>query len=223
MVVQDPIFEVLQPAPTVEARRLTTVEAVRAGMPDDEAVPDTLLAAIIDQVTATMARFANLAVDVRGTPPTFATEGLRATWPVSRRERPPRLLLPWRVPISEIVSVVESGAALDPDVDYRLTTGGILLRLVDDTPAPWAIGKIVVEYRAGWNLPNEAPPDLAAAAIEQVRYVALAAGRDPGVRSYTAPDLEQVSFNVPGGSSIGSSGLLIQVETALAPYRNLSV
>ena len=98
-----------------------------------------------------------------------------------------------------------------------------LLRLVDDTPAPWAIGKIVVEYQAGWNLPDEAPADLAAATIEQVRYVALAAGRDPGVRSYTTPDLEQLSFNVPGGSSIGSSGLLIQVETALAPYRHLSV
>lgn len=186
-------------------------------------VADVVLEAIIDQVTAKMARFANLAVDVHGTPPTFAAEGLRATWSVSRRERPPRLLLPWRVPITEIVSVVESGTALDPDTDCRLTTGGILLRLVDETPAPWAIGKIVVEYQAGWNLPDDAPADLVAVATEQVRYVALAAGRDPGVRSYTTPDLEQVSFNVPGGSSIGSSGLLIQVETALAPYRHLSV
>ncbi|MGE0574070.1 hypothetical protein [Reyranella sp.] len=192
-------------------------------MSDDAVVSETVLAAIIDQVTASMARFANLAVDVRGTPPTFAAEGLRTTWPTSRRERPPRLLLPWRVPITEIESVVESGVALDPDADFRLTTGSILLRLVADAPAPWAIGKIVVEYRAGWTLPDEAPADLAAAAAEQARYVALAAGRDPGVRSYTTPDLEQVSFNVPGGNSIGSSGLLIQVETALAPYRHFSV
>jgi hypothetical protein len=221
--VHDVILEVLEPALTAESRRLTTVETVRAAMSDDDAVADILLEAIIDQVTATMARVANLAIDVRGTPPTFAAEGLRATWPVGRRERAPRLLLPWRVPITEVVSVVESGVALDPDTDCRLTAGGILMRLVDDAPAPWAIGKIVVEYRAGWSLPDEAPADLAAAATEQVRYVALAAGRDPGVRSYTTPDLEQVSFNVPGGSSIGGSGLLIQVETALAPYQHRSV
>ena len=101
-----PIFEVIEPAATAEARRLTTVETVSAAMSDDAVVPDTVLAPIIDQVTATMARFANLAVDVRGTPPTFAAEGLRATWPASRRQRSPRLLLPWRVPITEIASVV---------------------------------------------------------------------------------------------------------------------
>ena len=217
-----PIFEVPEPVATVEARRLTTVAAVRAAMTDEEAVTDTALAIIIDQVTASMARFANLAVDARGTPPTFASELLRATSPVSRLERPPRLMLPWRVPITEITSVVESGVALDPDTDYRLTTGGLLLRLVDDAPAAWAIGKIVVEYRAGWNLPDETRADLAAAAIEQVRYTVLAAGRDPAVRSYATPDLEQVSFSVPGGDSIGSSGLLIQVEAALSPYRNFS-
>ncbi|MFO1158435.1 MAG: hypothetical protein U1E60_06325 [Reyranellaceae bacterium] len=217
-----PIFEVRGPVATVEARRLTTVAAVRAAMTDEEAVTDTALAIIIDQVTASMARFANLAVDARGTPPTFASELLRATSPVSRLERPPRLMLPWRVPITEIVSVVESGVALDPEADYRLTTGGLLLRLVDEAPAPWALGKIVVDYRAGWNLPEEAPADLAAATIEQVKYVALAAGRDPAVRSYSTPDLEQVSFSVPGGDSIGSSGLLIQVEAALSPYRNFS-
>jgi len=190
-------------------------------MSDDEAVTDTVLATIIDQATASMARFANLAVEGRGTPPTFAAEVLRASWPVSWIERGSQLMLPWRVPITEIVSVVESGVGLEPDTDFQLITGGILLRLVDDTPAAWAIGKIVVEYRAGWNLPDEAPAELAAAA-EQVKYAALAAGRDPAVRSYTTPDLEQVTFSVPGGDSIGRSGLLIQVEAALSPYRNFS-
>lgn len=191
-------------------------------MSDDEAVTDTVLATIIDQATASMARFANLAVDGRGTPPTFAAEVLRASWPVSWIERGSHLMLPWRVPITEIVSVVESGIGLEPDTDFQLITGGILLRLAGGTPSAWAIGKIVVEYRAGWYLPDEAPPDLVAAATEQVRYIALAAGRDPGVRSYSTPDLEQVSFNVPGGSSIGRSGLLIQVEAALSPYRNFT-
>ena len=58
--------------------------------------------------------------------------------------------------------------------------------------------------------------------IEQVKMKYLATDRDPALRSENTPDVWSGSYAVAGGDSIGSSGLLPQVEAALAPYKNWS-
>ena len=218
-----PMLEVTAAAANGAARMLTTSAKVQAvlGIATDTA----LIEAMIERVSALAAARCGLARDVAGAMPTFGTETLRATWFVDSGERPrSALILPWRVPVTTITSVVEAAVTLTAGTDYRLVGGGLVERLVQDAPVAWSSGKIVVTYVAGWALAtaNAVPPDLEAAVIEQVKGMYVARARDPAVRSVNVPDVYAASYSVAGGDSIGSSGLLTQVEAALAPYRNWS-
>jgi len=218
-----PMLEVTAAAANGAARMLTTSAKVQAvlGIATDTA----LIEAMIERVSALAAARCGLARDVAGAMPTFGTETLRATWFVDSGERPrSALILPWRVPVTTITSVVEAAVTLTAGTDYRLVGGGLVERLVQDAPVAWSSGKIVVTYVAGWALAtaNAVPPDLEAAVIEQVKGMYVARARDPAVRSVNVPEVYSASYSVAGGDSIGSSGLLAQVEAALAPYRNWS-
>ncbi len=209
-----PLFEVTDETADLEARRLVTAAYVAATMGSPPAT--AVLEAYIDEVSAKMARFAKLAADTAGTPPTFGLESCKATWRAGGCGRGDRLLLPFRTPISE-VTVTECGVELTAADDYLLMPGAILERV----SGCWSSGAIIVEYDGGWELPDDCPPDLAAACAEQVKYRALMINVNPAVRSIAVPDIYSASYSVPGGDGIGPSGLLIQVEDALAPYRSL--
>lgn len=219
-----PIFEVVTPAVSAEARRLCTVAAVEAVMEDAD-IPNTAaeIEAHIDAVSAQMARLAGLAADAAGTVPTFASEVCRATWYAAPCSRGVRLLLPWRVPVTAIVSVVEDGVTLSAGTDFVLEPAGMILRLASDCPSCWSSAKIVINFTAGWTLPSGAPPELSAACAQQVKYAIMAKDDDPALRSYTVNDIRSETFNVPGGDSITKSGLLVQVDAALAPYRSIAI
>lgn len=218
------LFEVTVAAGGASARRITTTAYVAAMMstsPGDDA-----LNSYIDEVSAKVARFCGLAADAAMTPPTFASETLRATWYVTCHDRGDKLLLPWRIPVSSITSIVEAGVTLTTGTDYRLLPGGMVLRLAGDseTPTCWSTAKIVIVYVAGWaTLSTNAPADLQAAVAEQVKYRVFAKDRDPALRSENEPDVYAASYAVAGGENIGPSGLLIQVESALAPYRSFAL
>lgn len=186
---------------------------------------DAVLESYIDEVSARAAEFCRLAKDAIGTPPTFAAEALRATWFGTSATRGPRLLLPWRVPVTSITSVVEDGVTLTANDDYRLFAGGILERQSLDDPVDWSSAKIVVVYAAGWaaTLSTNAPPDLRAAIAEQVKYRSLLISENPSIRSEAEPDVYSATYALPGGDNIGTSGLLVQVESALGPYRHISI
>mgnify|MGYP000340655311 FL=1 len=223
-----PLFEVTTPAATAAARRLTTAAAVAAIMDAGDVPSDTATTeSHIDIVSAMMARVAGLASDGGANIPTFAAETLRATWFAATFARGDKLLLPWRVPVTSITSVVEDGVTLTPSDDYRLLPGAALLRLDGDgeTPAAWLSAKIIVNYIAGWAslLSTNAPPELSAACAEQVKYRILSIERDPSVRSESVPDVYSASYAIAGGDNVAASGLLLQVQSALAPYRNISV
>lgn len=127
-----------------------------------------------------------------------------------------------RYPVVEVLEVVEDGTTLTPD-DYELDEAtGQLWRLSDGDRIWWSdAAAITVQYTGGYALPGDLPADIQRAAIDQAKASYMGAGRDPNLRSFSVPDVYQASYSVGGGDSMGKSGLLAQVEGALAPYRRL--
>lgn len=203
------LFEVSSAAATPAARRLTAAANVRAviGSPAGD---DALLEKMIDRVSAAAAKYCNLAEDAIGTPPTFGRETCTATWMANRLGREGMLLLPWRVPVISITSVVDDGTTL-AGTDYRLRPGGIIERLNDGASHWWSSGKLVVVFVTGWNLEAAgAPPDLEAAVIDQVKAMYQGRKRDGGLRSFTASDVA-MTFTDAGATEA--------FECALDAYR----
>lgn len=215
------LFEVVTPAADAEARRITTAEYVGAGMtaPPNEPV----LERYIDEISAQLAGICSL-TDDGVNPPTFAKETCRATWFVTCAARGTKLLMPWRMPITSIATVVEAGTTLTADDDYVLA-GRHLLRFSGDgeTPSDWSSEKIVVTFDAGWeDLSENAPSDLQSAVAQQVKYRVESAANNSTLRSETVFDVIAKTYVVPGGDSVTKSGLLVQVESALFRYRDIA-
>lgn len=218
-----PLFEVTTPATNAAARRLTTAAKVNAALRKDAANEATLIESIIDAVSAECARYCGLARATGAAVPTFGQEVVKATWLVAGCDRGAKLLLPWRVPITAIGTIIEAGANLTVNTDYRLVGGAMLERMSSDTPVCWSRGKIVVPYTAGWSLPASVPAELEGQVIEQVKMRYLATDREPGLRSESTEGVGAAAYSVIGGDSIGTSGLLASLESALTPFRNWAV
>ena len=217
-MTDSPRVRVTVPVANAAARRLTSAANVNAVLGQGSTVDQALLESAIDRVSAQCAEYCNLAKDIAGALPTFGAETLEATWLATNCSRDHELLLPWRVPVTSISSVGEDGVTLS-STDYQTKAGGILERICSDAPMCWSSRKIVVVYVAGWSLPANVPPDLEGQVIEQVKYAYKSRARDGSIRSKSVPDLYSVSYAVPGGDSIGESGLFLPLERALDSYR----
>jgi hypothetical protein len=220
--VNPPLFEVVTPAVSAAARRLTTAAKVQAALRMG-AVDTTLIESIIDAVSGECTRFCNLARGAAGPVPTFGLEVVRATWLATDMDRSSVLILPWRTPITTVGSVIEDGTTLVMNTGFRLLGSGMLERMADDAPVCWSPGKIVVSWTAGWSLPTEVPAELEGQVIEQVKMKYLATDRDPALRSENTPDVWSGSYAVTGGDSICESGLLKSLEGALSPFKTWAV
>jgi hypothetical protein len=218
-----PLFEVTTPATNAAARRLTTAANVNALLGQSATTDQTVIETIIDQVSAECAGYANLARAPSGAVPTFGQEVVKATWLIASWYRSSRLLLPWRTPITAFGTVVEDGTNLVANTDYRLVDGGVLERISSDYPICWSVGKIIVPYTAGWSLPTGVPAELEGQVIEQVKMRYKARTRDPSLRSEATQDVGSAAYGVIGGDSIGESGLLKSLESALAPFTSFSI
>ena len=217
------LFEVTTAITSVASRRLTTAAKVQDVLFGGTATDTTLIETFIDRVSDKAVEYCRLARDPTGTFPTFGRETCRATWsPLYSGSRGHELFLPWRVPISSITSVVEDDETLVAADDYRLAGAGILERLSEDNRTRWSNGSIVVVYVAGFDLTaaNTVPPALEAAVIDQVKVMYQTRKRDLTLRNEQVPDVYTVAYNVAGGDSIGESGLMVQVESALGQYKN---
>jgi hypothetical protein len=214
------LLETLTPEADAAKRWLTTRAAVKAALLLADTTKDALIDVLIPRVSALIARDCFLARDNAGGVAAFAQETLRATWFPTAAPRGTELALPWRVPVTEIVSVTRDGNALDP-AEYRLVSAipGRLQFLIDGKPACWSGLQLVVTFKAGFGLPGASPPDLEAACIEQVKAMLMAATRDPAIRSVNAPDIGAESYSLPGGDTF--KGMLMpQVVDAIGAWRN---
>jgi hypothetical protein len=218
-----PLFEVTTPAADAAARRLTTAQKVQDVLFGGTATDTTLINTFIDRVSASAAAYCRLAKDPIGTVPTFGRETCRATWrKLPCGLRGPQLLLPWRVPVSSITSIVEDDETLVVGDDYKLLGAAVLERRSSGFPVRWSSGEIVAVYVAGWvvSTSGAVPDDIEAAVIDQVKLMYQTRKRDLTLRSEQVPDVYSATFSVAGGDSIGASGLMVQVESALGDYKN---
>jgi hypothetical protein len=129
-----------------------------------------------------------------------------------------------RFPVAEVLEVIESGVALSSDAWELDEATGRLWRLNGDDRYSWASpGATRVSYVGGYVLPTDLPADIQRAAVDQIKAQFMSGARDPALRSFSVPDVYQATYSVAGGDSFGKSGLLAQVEAALAPHRRVSV
>lgn len=206
-----------------DARRLTTVANFKAALDlETSAADDTEIASLVYRVSDLIARECGLVETAGGERPTFGNERLTATWWQTGAYRGNLLHLPWRVPVSSITSIVEDGVTLTVSTDYILksSTPGILVRMDDGIPTAWSSAQIVGVFNAGWTLPTNVPPDVEAAAIEQMRAIWYGRDRDPNLRSESVPDVYTGTWSVGGGDTRGDAALLPQVIETMTPYWN---
>lgn len=206
------------PVASSGARWLTARVNVKAAMGITVTDHDALIDLLIPQASALIVGGCGLAVDKAGSIASFGLETLVATYRERGLDRGEVLTLPWRVPVASVTTLTEDGVALTAAAgDWELvsTKPGKLRRLTDGSPTWWSSAAIVVTFTAGWSLPGGVPPDMEAAAIEQVRAMLHAAKRDPAVRSENVPDFAAVSYSLPGGDTF-KGVLLPQVTAALS-------
>jgi len=129
-----------------------------------------------------------------------------------------------RWPVAEILQVIEIGTELTP-ADWELDeVTGQLWRVASGERICWVgTGTTTVSLVGGYDLPDDLPADIQRAAVDQIKAQFMSGKRDPNLRSFSVPDAFQASYSVSGGDSAGKSGLMAQVEAALAPYRRIVV
>jgi hypothetical protein len=117
--------------------------------------------------------------------------------------------------ITPLVTVTESGVALDPALlEVYPDTGG-LYRL-DDTanPSAWTDPLLVVDYTAGF---DPVPEDVQGACLEWLSARFYLVGRDPTLRSETIPDLITQVYG--SRSDVTASDIPGGVRDWLIPYK----
>jgi hypothetical protein len=191
-------------------QRLTTVEALRVELGLTGGADDAYLEALIEQASAAMASWCGRS---------FALESVRET--LHRDGRAGTLMLS-RWPVVSIEAVTIGGTVLDPAL-AEAEDGGFLYQLDGNgCRIGWPSGRAVVDYRAGYVLPDKPastlPKDIERAAIIQVKAWFLGRDRDPLTRSE----------NVEGvGSTDYFSGtrtdLVPEVENILSRYRTVMI
>jgi len=206
----DRTIKILTPATNFA---LLTLEELKTllGMNPADTSNDAQLQQMIDWYSATVSQIANRV---------FAKEKVRETW---RDINDRRLFLShWPVKEADIESV-ETPAGTE-NVAYELEEASGKVSLFGGRAEP-----IVVTYTGGFNLPDEAPDDLKAAASVLVRAGRTAAQRDAisGIRSISHKGSRVMFFdpNAQGGGSAGGTteGAIKAVHALLYHYSRLEV
>lgn len=145
------------------------------------------------------------------------------------RHHPYKLVLS-RFPISTIASVIEDGTTLDPTVpDYECELSrGILTRIREDGESSWYAQKVVVQYTAGYVLPDcsdgtpTLPPDIEEATIRIVTMMRSNAAMDPRIKGETVVGVLETDYWV---GSITGAGTAFPPEAAalLSQYVRVSI
>ena len=196
------MLEIITPA---ESTRLISIEAARIaiGLADDDASQDAALEPLIDQASAAIVAFI-------GQP--LARQTYReSAWSFASLDS----FMVSRFPVASIASVEIDGTAITVD-GYRVDAAtGIVHRRSPTRCGPfWPAGETIVEYVAGYELPDDLPADIQRAAILMLRQSHMGAGRDPLLRSEETDGVASFSYFAAGAAAVP-----LEAQALLAPYQ----
>jgi hypothetical protein len=127
-----------------------------------------------------------------------------------------------RWPVSSIASVTQDGITLAGGTDYELEPqSGRLTRLISGSRAPWCFQLLIVAYAGGYDQAALADSDLEEAAIELVRDMWAARGRDPMVKRESVPGVLDTEYWV--GQVGEANSWPPRMVDLLAPYVDASI
>jgi hypothetical protein len=186
---------------------LVTVEIANAAL-DIEA--DTASdAQLADEITACSLTIATMCNRV------FAKQDYRETFVFHSGEATAVLTLS-RYPVDEIAEITLDGMAVN-ETEYEIEpSSGMVYRI----GGKWS-SRVVVTYTAGFDLPDDAPPQLARACLVMLCEQRNAIGRDDNVRSLTHGD-EAITF-FSTAETKPQSEAMESVAGLIAPFRRLAV
>ncbi len=180
------MLEILSPAASGD---LTTLATAKRELGVTDAVHDTRIADLICEASDLVAQWCNRSG--------FGREMLRQT---ARLVSPVDVIVLHRDLGVTITTVAEDGAALSADEYER---GGVLLyRLRENVRVPWTARMVVVEYQAGFVLPDDAPPALERACLDLLVGLWHGQGRDPAVRNETTEGVGAVGYFEPRADTL---------------------
>lgn len=198
---------VITPADSVDLTILANVKAELGITSTDE---DANLETWIDQASGMITAACNRV---------FGKETVRETFRAYNVER----IRLQRNPVTAITSVVEDGVTLVENTDFVVDyDSGIITRLSGDYETRWSFRTLVITYAAGYDLLGTLPIAIERATITMVKQFRSAAERDPLLKSEEIPGVLSQTFWV-GGTGDRSNGIPHEVETMIAPYRNIAI
>lgn len=186
---------------TAANQDLATLATVKTALGITDNTEDATLPPLISSASAAIAGYCNRV---------FIEEDVEETLRLCGRQH--ELMLA-RYPVSDIGSVTEGDAAIDPsgyEVDLAI---GVISRLFGGRSGCWSGGKIVVAYSAGYPI-ADVPADLVQAVIMLVAHYRSTAARDPLLRAEETTDVERLEYFIPS-----AAGLPAPVEALLSGHR----
>jgi hypothetical protein len=220
------MIQVISAANTYDLTTLATFkeEAEVSGTADDQ-----FISQLIRQASGDIARYCNR---------TFAAETVRETFRLDERWNDPghgypgtaadgacigaNALLLQRLPVLDLISVKADGVTVPLDEVELDPEPGILRRVNDGWQAGWWNPKVVVEYRAGYELLAGLPYEVERACLDLVKARYFQRSRDPALRSERILDLVDTSWTATSSGSM-KRGLPADIAERLDSFRRLSL
>lgn len=209
------VLTVITPANSVD---LTILANVKSELDLTTTAEDVDLETWIDQASAMITAACNRTFGKETVAESFRARcSLGGQWPTYRK------IILERIPVTSITSVVEDGTTLTRDVDYECDNEtGIMTRLSGDYESYWSFRTLVVTYAGGYDLLGTLPLPIERATITMVKQFRSASKRDPLLKAEEIPGVLSQTFWV-GGTGDKSNGIPHDVETMIAPYRNIAI
>lgn len=213
------MLTVIAPAATHD---LTVLETVKAELEVSGSGDDAFLARLIQQASGDIARYCNRAFALEAVREVFRLiEPYGGEYDAYSLTTAPLLLR--RSPVVQVLSIVEDdGAPLQP-AEYELEPDTGLIRRLSDS---WIIGfwgaRVVVEYRAGYELLAGLPHEVERACIDLVKARYFARSRDPALRSEAILDVINASYT-SSSSAATKRGLPLDIAERLDAFRRFEL
>lgn len=199
-------FSVTTPATEIS---LLTLAELRAAVGSSDPISDADLLTLGRSASSSIARQC-CTVDDAVNPPTLLSETCTEIFRWTGCG-PIRLS---RRPVTEIISVTQSGAVADPSA-YEVVSARNLYAVSGDDLSDWAAGRITVVYKAGY---ATAQGDLKMACMKLVTALNAERGRDPSLKREDIPGvLEREFWVAPSDDPFLSR----EIADLLTPYAEI--